>query len=267
MTTRNVLLKSVAPLAARACLLAACSVLIGHPLHAQDTTARGPSPRVITLADAIRMALDQNSTVRLARSASTLDSLSVRESTNQFLPNLSATSQSSQGYFMGPGSQINSTSSGVRNSFGTSVGLSSSVTLYDGRQNINALHEAQLVLRAGGRDLARAQQTVAFTVASDFLALITQQELLRVQRENLVAQQQLLTQLEAFAAAGTHPISDLYQQQAATAAAQPCGGEREPGDGTRQSRHHPGARPRPAPVLCVRGTSSGLYHRRSSVQP
>jgi outer membrane protein len=44
--------------------------------------------------------------------------------------------------------------------------------------------------------------------------------LLEVQRENLVAQRELLRQVEAFTTAGTHPISDLYQQQAATAAAQ-----------------------------------------------
>ena len=57
-----------------------------------------------------------------------------------------------------------------------------------------------------------------FTVASDFLNLITQQEQVRVQQENLVAQEQELTQLEAFTKAGTRAIGDLYQQQAAVAA-------------------------------------------------
>jgi outer membrane protein len=55
-------------------------------------------------------------------------------------------------------------------------------------------------------------------VASDFLSLITQQEQLRVQQENLAAQEQELTQLEQFVRAGTRPIGDLYQQQAAVAA-------------------------------------------------
>lgn len=175
-----------------------------------------PAPRVITLDSAIRIALDQNTSVRLARSATVLDALSVRQLRNEFLPNLSATSQSSQGYWNGAGGRA----TGAQNSIGTTVGLSSAITLYYGGQNINALREAETLLRAGSQDLVRTKQTIVFTVATDFLALITQQNLLEVQRENLVAQRELLRQVEAFTTAGTHPISDLYQQQAATAAAQ-----------------------------------------------
>jgi outer membrane protein len=91
------------------------------------------------------------------------------------------------------------------------------VTLYNGRQNTNALREAEYTVRASDATLGRTRQTVVFTVATDFLNLITQQEQLRVQEENLAAQEQELTQLQAFINAGTHPIGDLYQQQAAVA--------------------------------------------------
>jgi outer membrane protein len=60
---------------------------------------------------------------------------------------------------------------------------------------------------------------VAFTVASNFLALVQQQEQLRVQRENLAAQEAQEKQIKAFVDAGSRPISDLYQQQATVAAA------------------------------------------------
>ena len=99
-----------------------------------------------------------------------------------------------------------------------SAGLSSGVTLFNGGQNTNALRQARLNLQASGQDLDRSRQTVVFVVASDFLALITQQEQLRVQQENLSAQEQELAQLEQFVRAGTRPIGDLYQQQAAVAA-------------------------------------------------
>ncbi|MDB4916271.1 MAG: outer rane efflux protein [Gemmatimonadetes bacterium] len=177
---------------------------------AQDSTARSAGLRVVTLNDAIRIALEQNSSVRLARNNVTLDSLAIRSARNQFLPNLGLSTQSSQGYLNGGGGS---------NDFSTSVGLSSGITLYNGRQNINTLREAELTARASGHELGRTRQTTVFTVASDFLALITEQELLRVQQENLTAQQEQLTQLEAFARAGTRNIGDLYQQQAATAAA------------------------------------------------
>jgi outer membrane protein len=184
--------------------------LFAHPLRSQDTASRAKPARVITLGEAIRIALDQNSTVRLARNTASLDSLTVRQLRNQFLPNLAASSQSSQGFGSGsPGS----------NALSTSIGLSSGVTLYNGRQNVNALREAELTARASGQELGRTKQTIVFVVASDFLALITQQELLRVQQENLVAQQEQLKQLEAFTKAGTRNIGDLYQQQSATAAA------------------------------------------------
>lgn len=215
MTTLIRFSKSAVMSVSSACVLVSLSMAVGT-LGAQDTTASPPA-RVVTLADAIRVALDQNGIVRLARSASGLDSLSVRQFRNQFLPTLSVASQSSQGYLNGPSARIGS---GAQNTLGTSIGLSSSITIYDGLQNVNALHEAEIVSRAGGRDLDRTEQTVVFTVMSEFFALATQRDLLRVQRENLVAQRQQLTQIEAFATAGTHPISDLYQQQAATAAAE-----------------------------------------------
>ena len=192
--------------------IASLVALLLAPLtrHASPLCAQGPPARVITLGEAIRVALDSSTAVRLARNAVSLDTITVRQFRNQFLPDLSASGQASQGFASG---------SAGTNSFSTNVGLSGGVTLYNGNQNVNALREAELIASAGGHDLARARQTIVFIVASDFLALITQQELLRVQQDNLTAQQDQLKQLEAFTKAGTKNIGDLYQQQSATAAA------------------------------------------------
>ena len=176
---------------------------------AQAAAPRATADSGITLQEAIRLALAQNSAVRFARNTVALDSLSVRQARSAFLPNLTAASQTQQGF----GSR-----SEEQNSRAVSVGVSSGVTLYNGRQNTNALSQARLIVQASGQDLARSRQSVVFVVASDFLALITQQEQLRVQQENLTAQEQELTQLEQFVRAGTRPIGDLYQQQAAVAA-------------------------------------------------
>lgn len=178
-------------------------------VEAQDARARTAAERAITLQEAITLALAQNSTIRFARNTTALDSLNVRQARNAFRPNLVATSQSSQGF--GAGSQ-------GQNSFSVGGGVSSGITLFDGGQNTGALQQARLYLQASGQDLDRSRQTVVFLVASDFLALITQQEQLRVQQENLLAQEQELAQLDQFVRAGTRPIGDLYQQQAAVAA-------------------------------------------------
>jgi outer membrane protein len=189
--------------------LAVVLLLHALPAAAQDTTHARPASNTLTLQEAIRIALSQSSAVRFARNNTSLDSLTVRSLRNQFLPNLSASTTTSQGF--GAGSQ-------GQNSLSLGAGVSSGVTLYNGRQNVNALRQAELSLRATGQDLGRTRQTIVFLVASEYLALITQQEQLRVQQENLAAQEQELTQLEQFVKAGTRPIGDLYQQQAAVAA-------------------------------------------------
>jgi outer membrane protein len=195
---------------ARAAVVVSAVIVPAVSLYAQAAPSRQGTPRTITLQDALTIALVQNSTVRIARNQTSLDSLTVRQLRNNFLPNFGATSQASQGF--GAGSQ-------GENTFGASLGVASGVTLYNGGQNVNALRGAELNLRASGQDLARTRQSIVFVVASDFLNLITQQEQLRVQQENLTAQQQELTQLEQFVKAGTRNVGDLYQQQAAVAAA------------------------------------------------
>jgi outer membrane protein len=175
---------------------------------AQVPRPRPSADRPITLQDAIAIALAQNSAIRFARNSRALDSLNVKQARNAFLPNVTASTQTSQGF--GAGSQ-------GENSLAFSGGVSSGVTLFNGGQSTNALRQARLSLEASDQDLARSRQTVVFVVASDFLTLITQQEQLRVQQENLTAQEQELNQLEQFVRAGTRPIGDLYQQQAAVA--------------------------------------------------
>jgi outer membrane protein len=179
-----------------------------HALAAQDTARVRPPSRTITLPQAISIALAENNTIRFARNTTLLDSLSVRQSRNAFRPNLSASSSSSQ--------RILNRGEG-QNTFGVGADLSSNVTLFNGGQNRNTLRQAQQNLQASGFDLGRARQGIVFTVATDFLTLITQQEQLRVQQENLTAQEEELRQLQQFVDRGTRPIGDLYQQQAAVA--------------------------------------------------
>ncbi|MGH9418524.1 MAG: TolC family protein, partial [Thermoanaerobaculia bacterium] len=194
-------------------VLAVLCVFGAHRAEAQSAQARDTARTIlssdtITLQEAISIALAQNTVSRFAHNNVLLDSLSVRSARNAFLPNLSASTSASQGF--GAGSQ-------GQNSFSISGGLNSGVTIYNGGQNRNALKQAQFDALAGGNEFGRARQTVVFTVASDYLTLINQQEQIRVEQENLTAQEQELTQLQAFIKQGTHPIGDLYQQQAAVA--------------------------------------------------
>jgi outer membrane protein len=94
------------------------------------------------------------------------------------------------------------------------------VTLFNGFANVSALRQARLSEDASVSDLARARQTVVFTVASNFLSLVTLQEQQVVQERNLAAQQALEAQIQILVTAGKRSIADLYQQQATVASSQ-----------------------------------------------
>jgi outer membrane protein len=192
-------------------------VMAASAAGAQAPTQPNAPSQTITFDDAIRIALRQNTTLLQANNSAALSSATVRQQRLSFLPDLRFTTNTGQNYGRTfseeEGRIIDQTTQSVN------AGVSSSVTLFNGLTNVASLRSAQLSEDAGERNVKRAEQTVAFTVASNFLALVQQQEQLRVQRENLAAQEAQEKQIKAFVDAGSRPISDLYQQQAAVASA------------------------------------------------
>lgn len=146
------------------------------------------------------------------------DATSVQGAKLQFLTDLRVNGSTSQNVARGTVSPNSSALSG-ESSQAVNAGLSSTLTLFDGFKSTANLRSAQASVQASAQELARAKQTVAFNVASKFVSLITQQEQLRVQQQNLAAQLALEKEIQAYVNAGERPISDLYQQQANAASA------------------------------------------------
>jgi outer membrane protein len=179
-----------------------------------------PSPgntRIITFQDAIGIALEQNPTVRQAQNVAALSKVDVNEARGQFLPDLRVSTSGSKNFGrtfdQTEGEIVNQTTNTM------SLGLNSGVTLFDGFGNTASLKGARLSDEAAEQELHRTRETVAFTVASNFLSLIQSQEQLRVQRENLEAATALERQIQQYVDLGARTIADLYQQQANTASA------------------------------------------------
>jgi len=187
-------------------------------LGAQQPVGSAPAPAtLVTFDQALKLALVQNTGVKQAQNTAALSSASVTQSKLAFLPNLNVTANTAQDYgrnFSTTDGQIFNTTTNTLN-----AGISSSVTLFDGMKSVANLRSAQANEDAGEQDLSRAKQTAVFTVASNFLALVTQQQQLDVQQQNLTAQEALESQISQFVKAGSRPISDLYQQQATVASA------------------------------------------------
>jgi outer membrane protein len=187
---------------------------------ASSAAAQAPKPAApdtITFDEAMGIALRQNAVLRQSENSLTLSSTVVSSRKQAFLPTLNVSTNTAttlgRNFNQSEGTIVDQTTQTLN------TGITSSVTLFDGMRNVSSLRAAQLDQAASSSDLARARQTTVFTVASDFLTLVKAQEQLRIQRENLATLEAQEAQIQKFVAAGTRAISDLYQQQAATASA------------------------------------------------
>jgi outer membrane protein len=142
----------------RGALCAFAIMLIASVAHAQ-------APQTITFDEAVRIALTQNTTLRQAANAASLDAVAVQQARMQFFPDLRLSAQTAQNYGRSfseaEGRTLNETTQSVN------TGVSSSVVLFNGFANVANLREAQLAHVAGELDLRRARQTAVFTVASN----------------------------------------------------------------------------------------------------
>ncbi|MDB4909541.1 MAG: hypothetical protein JWO39_364 [Gemmatimonadetes bacterium] len=181
---------------------------------AGDTAVAGTP---ITFEEAVQIALRKNITLAQAQNAVASDAATVRGAKLSFLPNLQLNTSGAQTY----GRNFSETTGDVlnRNTQSLNAGISSSITLFNGMQNVATLHEAEKNQNASTLDLTRAKQTTVFTVASNYLSIITAQEQLKVQQQNLASLQAQEDQIKKMVDAGARAISDLYSQQASTAAA------------------------------------------------
>lgn len=193
-----------------------CAVWCALPVELRAQVAAGSSR--ISFGDAVRIALQQNITLRQAENARSLSAVTVQQQRNQFLPNFNFSTNTSgnigQSFNQTAGRLVNQTSQTLN------AGVTSGVTVFNGFQNLSLLKQARFGESASTAELARARQTVVFTVASNFLSLVTLEEQRSVQAQNLVAQQAQLEQVDLLVKAGRRSIADLYQQQAAVALAQ-----------------------------------------------
>lgn len=173
--------------------------------------------RVISFQEAVRIALERNSELRQVQTGERIDEVAVHEARMQFLPDLRLSSNTARNYGrsfdQSEGQIVNQTTRSFN------LGMNSGVTVFDGFANTASLQLAKEQHNASQLDVQRSRETVVFSVSSNYLALIQNQEQLRVQRENLAAEQQLLEQIQSYVNAGARTIADLYQQQANVASA------------------------------------------------
>jgi len=97
------------------------------------------------------------------------------------------------------------------------AGLNMSMPIFNAGRRILDTQSAKLAYEAGGKGLDRASQQVMFDVARRYLQVLLDQEIVRISKENLENQQELLRQIEGFLEAGLRTMSDKYNQQSEVA--------------------------------------------------
>lgn len=197
-------------------LAAILLVVVGSTLAAPALRAQGGT--VITLDDAIRIAMERSIELKRAANNVALSTTSVRQERAGYLPNLSLSVNPSERF----GRAFDQTSGGVvdRRTEALSIGASSSVTLFNGFATRASVAQAEAELRSSESNFERARQTLLYDVVQGFLQVVLDSQLITIEMENLAAERVVLERVTAYTGAGKRAVSDLYAEQAIVAQAE-----------------------------------------------
>lgn len=192
-------------------LVVLCFSMIPGEVQAQQ---QSPS-RTINFDEAVRIALDQNTTLKRSSNRVANQEAQVRREYMDFTPNLNLSTSTNRNFGLVRDQQTFRLVNQTVDQF--SIGANTGITLFDGMENFASLQRANLSAQASDLSLERTRQDVVFEVMNGYLNYIESQEIIRVRQEELESRRQQLRQTEEQVEVGSLPVSDLYQQQAQVA--------------------------------------------------
>ena len=193
------------------CLLLT-SLLLSAPVPVR--AAQDNETLRLTLPEAVALALADNPDIALTRHRQQSATASIKAARGRFLPSLQGNAGSSENF------RQQSSSNGSNEYQNADLQLTANLNLFNGFADNAGLDASRQQLQAADANLQHQRQTLAFTVASRFIAVLSNDELTQVAAQNLQSQQDLEHQIKAFYKAGVRTVTDFYQQQAATAQAE-----------------------------------------------
>ena len=111
------------------------------------------------------------------------------------LPDLNGSA--SHSFNFGRSLQANNTYQSI-NTQNTGLNLSTSVPLFTGMQKPNNIALSKLNLKAATEDLNKAKEDISIEVASAYLQVLFNEELVKIARQQVELSQEMLTQKEAY---------------------------------------------------------------------
>ena len=194
----------------RRLVLALVLAALAVPVHAQASDST-----VVTLAEAVALAVDQSPEVRRALVADRGRAEAVRGARAGRLPTVSLQVSPGQRYGLG---FDQTTGQAVSQTVETlNLGVGGSISLYDGGRTKALVREAEFQRDAATEGLDRTRQQVALDVAQQFLTLLLDREVAQISAEALEAAQQQRRQVAELVEAGARARGDLIAQDAVVA--------------------------------------------------
>jgi outer membrane protein len=170
------------------------------------------SSETITLQKAVEIALENNFQIKQAENNLEASEFNVFASKmNLFTPDVNGSLRFGQTQ----GRQFNNVTGTIIDQITTSSsgGINASITLFDGFRNINTLRNANSTKISQQERLKRAKEDLIFNVASQYLAILLDNQLLTISKENLTSSSAQLNLIKAQVEVGSRPVADLYNQE------------------------------------------------------
>lgn len=189
-------------------------------LFAQET--KQPA-KVLTLRRAIEIALEQNVPLKQAENTATAAESGVLAAYGTYLPSLSAsggwqrqqTQRSATTQLIGGQPILFPALSSTTNSFST--GISAGYTIFDGFNREANLSRAVSDASSAELTAGWTRRGTVFQVQSAYLAVLRNEQLVKVTEENLKRDQKQLDRIVESNRVGALAISDVYRQQSVVA--------------------------------------------------
>ncbi|MBU94581.1 MAG: hypothetical protein CL669_03210 [Balneola sp.] len=189
--------------------------LISSSLFAQSTDIR-----IITIDDAIAIALENNYALKQAKNELDLADDLIFSEKADFLPSVSASMNGSR--TTGQQFIFDRFSEGLDpfvdiSSQSISGGMNASINLFTGFTNILTLKSSQSNKESREQQYERAKELVIFNTATRYLQVLLDKELLAIAKQNLETSITQLEQVQAQVELGARPMVDLFNQEAQVA--------------------------------------------------
>lgn len=176
------------------------------------TTASAQNGKVWTLEECINYALENNISVKQAELNAQISKNSVAAAKANLLPDLSA--GASQNFNSGLSFDPTSNDAVRTTLRSNNFSITSRWVLFDGLQNVNNIRKSNIDYMASRYNLEDMKNDISLNVATAYLQILFNKELLAVAENQRNVTQQQLNRMKALVDAGAQPRGSLYDIEA-----------------------------------------------------